>query len=237
MKIREIIPKVLAALVLTIFVAQPASALSQKEIIERVEKRFASIRSFTANFQQNFYNATMDEVEKSSGTVKLKKPLKMVWNYEKPETQLLVADGKKIYFYVPADRQVIVESLKNILGASSPLLFLAGEKRLDELFTISLENGLSDGLAGDENKDKIHYVELNLEPKEKSVSVTRMVIRADAKDYTIKSFTLYDWTGNHTEVVFEDMKINGNMDDGTFVFKRPKGVEMIESPSLDLGEQ
>ncbi len=234
MKIRAIIPKVFKAaatlvltLAFTIAAVQPANALSQKEIIERVEKRFVSIRSFTANFQQNFYDASMDEVEKSSGTVKLKKPLKMLWNYEKPEKQLLVADGKKLYFYVPADRQVIVESLKKILGASSPLLFLAGEKRLDELFTISL--------AGDANKDKIHYVELNLEPKEKSVSVTRMAIRVDAKDYTIISFTLYDWTGNHTEVVFKEMKINGKMDDGTFVFKRPKGVEMIESPTMDLG--
>lgn len=206
-----------------------ASEQSQNGIIDKIENRFAAMRGFTANFRQTFYNASLDESEESSGTVAMQKPAKMRWDYESPERQLIIADGKSLYYYVPADKQVIVESLDKIMNSRSPALFLAGNKRLEELFSIRL--------VSPENKGRINSVEIRLEPKEKSLQVMRIILRTDAEDFTIVSFSLFDWLGNRTDIEFLDMKVNGDIDEKLFTFKRPKGVERIEAPTFGFGAE
>lgn len=209
---------------------QPAYAAEtgKNEIIKKVEARFSEMKNFSATFRQVQFNAALGESELSSGTVKMQKPLKMNWNYIEPEKQSVISNGKSIYFYVPSDRQVMVEPLGNILTSRSPALFLAGSHKLSEIFRIELEPPA--------NKDKMKDdIKLLLVPKEKSLSVTRIVLSVKRDDFTISAFRLYDWTGNSTEIEFTEMKINGNIDERVFTFNKPVGVEILEMPGLDFG--
>lgn len=221
----------MVALLISVLIAfSPVAAFAGKgDVIREVEKSFASMKSFTANFKQKAFNAGLGEVEESSGKVAIKKPLKMSWVYSKPE-QVLIVDGRTIFFYVPADNQVMVEPLGKMLNSRSPLLFLAGDRRLSDLFFIELADE-----ANKDNMDDGHV--LNLRPREESVSVTRIVVGVDGKDYTIRSLTLYDWAGNRTEIEFSDMEINGMVSDEIFKFEKPKGVEQVEMPSLSFGAE
>jgi outer membrane lipoprotein carrier protein len=211
---------------------QPAFAAQsgKDEIIKKVEARFAAIKNFGASFTQKQFDASLGETEVSGGTVSMQKPLKMRWDYSHPQKQTVVSDGKTIYFYVPSDRQVMVEPLGNILTSRSPALFLVGNHKLSDIYTIELEPP----------SDKVRMngdIKLLLVPKEKSFTVTRIVVRVKSADFTIKAFTLYDWVGNNTEIEFTEMKINGRINEKAFIFNRPSGVEIIEMPRLDFGTE
>lgn len=204
--------------------ARAADAVSAADaaLIDKVEARFAEVTNLRATFEQKVYDAATGQTFVSRGTVLLKKPLRMLWEYKEPEAQTILADGKKLYFHIPADRQVTVQPMANMLNSRSPALFLAGGKRLREIFRITV--------VPSPNDSKIPQPSLLLEPKEKSLTVTRIVIRVNAEDYTITSFTLHDWTGNRSEVAFTDMTVNGPVADKAFSFAPPKGTEVIEVP-------
>ena len=62
----------------------------------------------------------------------------MRWTYEKPEEKTFVSDGRKLYSYIPADRQVYVTTVPPEDEASTPALFLAGKGNLLRDFDVSL---------------------------------------------------------------------------------------------------
>ena len=57
-------------------------------------------------------------------------PGKMRWAYTAPEEKLFVSDGRKLYAWVPADRQVTVSTLPQANEAATPALFLMGRGHL-----------------------------------------------------------------------------------------------------------
>lgn len=201
-----------------------AQDLTEAEIIEKVESRFAEISGMTASFSQTAFDAAMGKTEKSSGTMHLKKPMKMRWEYHAPRPQTIIADGKRLWFYFPAEKQVVTQDIRGALNSGSPALFLAGGKRLAELFNIKF-------LRGGENGGTISPGALSLEPKEPSLTITRIVVRW-TDDYTVRAFTVHDWTGNRSEVEFTDVKVNPVVDEKTFRFSAPKGVEVLETPKF-----
>ena len=202
--------------------AGEAVSASDAALIDKVDARFAEVTTLRAGFEQKIYDAASGQTLASRGALALKKPLRMLWEYKEPEAQTIIADGKNIYFHIPAERQVTVQPLINALNSRSPVLFLAGGKRLREIFRITVVPGPNDS--------KIPQATLLLEPKEKSLTVTRITIRVSTEDYTIISFTLNDWTGNRSEVAFTDMTVNGPIADKAFSFTPPKGTEVIEVP-------
>ncbi len=202
--------------------AGDAVSAANAALIDKVEARFAEVTAIRAGFEQKIYDAATGQTFTSRGTVLLKKPLRMLWEYKEPEAQTILADGKKLYFHIPADRQVTVQPLTNVLNSRSPALFLVGGGRLREIFRITV--------VPSPNDSKIPQASLLLEPKEKSLTVTRITIRINPVDHTITSFTLNDWTGNRSEVAFTDMTVNGPIADKAFSFTPPKGTEVIEVP-------
>ena len=64
------------------------------------------------------------------GTVQVKKPSRMRWTYESPERKVFVADGARIYSYIPEDKQVIVAPCRRKPRRRRPALFLSGHGSL-----------------------------------------------------------------------------------------------------------
>ncbi len=219
--------------IIALFIAaQPLNSadIDKNEIVAKVESRFAAMKNFKARFSQKLYNTALGETEQSAGLVAMQKPLKMAWEYHEPQKQTIISDGEFLFFYVPADRQVVVEHIGKVLTSRSPALFLAGNRKLSDIFRIELET------AANEAKIK-NEVELTLFPKEKSLTVTRIILRVSREDFIVSSFTLFDWTGNRTDIEFTEMKVNGKLNEKRFVFEKPEGVEMIEMPKFDFGTE
>jgi outer membrane lipoprotein carrier protein len=184
----------------------PAEALAQ-----RVEQRQRGVRDLQGRFTQSYRSGILGREIVESGTLALKRPGLMRWEYKDPERKTFVSDGRTFYFYVPADKQVIVRDQSDNRGVTADLL--AG--RLDILgqFDVGLENA-----AGRER--------LRLVPKKADGEIDRLYLEADASA-RITAIEIFDAQGNRSRFDFQDLKENVGLPDKLFHFDIPRGVEVV----------
>jgi outer membrane lipoprotein carrier protein len=102
-----------------------------------VDRHYNHLRSLRAQFTESYRGAGVERVEE--GTLSLKKPGKMRWQYRSPTVKLFVGDGKQAWFYVPGDQQARKTAMKKLDDVRSPLSLLLGKSRLEkELQGLSL---------------------------------------------------------------------------------------------------
>ena len=102
-----------------------------------MDNRYNHLQTLQAEFTETYRGAGVERTE--SGTLWLKKPGKMRWEYRSPKEKLFLSDGKDAWFYLPGDRQVRRTSVKKLDDLRSPLAFLLGKTKLEkELDGLSL---------------------------------------------------------------------------------------------------
>jgi chaperone LolA len=136
----------------------------------------------------------------------------MLWEYRDPEKKTFVADGKSFFFYVPADKQVIVRSQAR--DKSIPAQLLSGQSDLLADFVPSLETA-PPGLQ-----------RLRLVPKKADPDVEWITIDVDAAD-RIRAIAVADVQGNRSRFEFDAIKENVGLKDRLFQFRPPPGVEVV----------
>jgi outer membrane lipoprotein carrier protein len=165
------------------------------------------------DFQESLASAGIHR--KESGTLELKKPGKMRWDYTTPQTKLFVSDGKTAYFYVPGERQARKAPVKKLDDLQSPLRFLLGKSRLEsELEDIELEGNVLSGVPK-HLKDRVSRVWLTITPANQ---ISRIVME--------------EIDGSRTEFAFSNMQENVTLADSRFKFQVPEGVEMVQAQEL-----
>src|SRR3984957_12991010 len=112
-------------------------AADVKTVAAAIDTHYNHLHSLQAEFVETYRGSGMERTE--SGTLSLKKPGKMRWEYRSPRAKLFVSDGKDAWFYVPDDRQARKTSAKKLEDIRSPLAFLLGKTKLEkELQGLSL---------------------------------------------------------------------------------------------------
>src|ERR1700746_1169838 len=123
-------------------------AADVKALAAAVDAHYNHLRSLEAEFTEVYRGSGMDRTE--SGTLWLKKPGKMRWEYRSPKEKLFVSNGKDAWFYVPDDRQARKEAAKKLEDVRSPLAFLLGKTKLEkELRGISAAPDVTPRSSGD----------------------------------------------------------------------------------------
>ncbi|OLC93826.1 MAG: hypothetical protein DMG35_12300 [Acidobacteria bacterium] len=103
-----------------------------KVLVSRLEARYRSARTLQATFLERYTeNGRVVRVE--AGTVYFRRPGKMRWEYDSPEKNLFLVDGKTAWFYVRADRTVTRVPAKESSDWRTPLALLAGEMKLSRV--------------------------------------------------------------------------------------------------------
>lgn len=197
---------VLAALLPGAALASPAEDLAR-----RVEERHRRARDLVGRFVQTYRSGLLGREIRESGRLSLKSGGFMRWEYESPEKKTFVSDGKRFYFYVPADRQVIVKDTGG--ERSLPSLLLFGGEILAH-FEASLDE--SDG----------PLVRLRLTPRTEDPEVASAVLVVDATA-RIRAIEITDAQGTQSRFDFADLRENVGVKDDLFEFAIPKGVEVI----------
>ena len=156
-----------------------------------------------------------------SGTLWLKKPRKMRWEYRSPKEKLFVSDGEVVWFYLPAERQLRKTTFKKLDDVRSPIAFLLGKTKLEnELQGLSKvidqsplgpANTLVRGVPRTPLAGPVNEVQLELTPSHQIVRIVLM--EAD---------------GATTEFRFAGWKENVELSDSRFQFTPPAGVETVE---------
>jgi outer membrane lipoprotein carrier protein len=159
------------------------------------------------------------------GTLWLKKPRKMRWEYRSPREKLFLSDGQNAWFYVPGERQARKEPFKKLEDLRSPLGFLLGKTKLQKEL-----KGLS--LAPDVTPLKTGDVVLRGIPNGMQEQISEVLLEI-TPDKRIVRIILEGTDDAVTEYRLSDQKENVAVADDRFRFEPPPGVETIEG---DLGQ-
>jgi outer membrane lipoprotein carrier protein len=103
-----------------------------KLIGAKLEARYRAPRTMQATFLER-YSEQGHVVRSEAGIAYFRRPGKMRWEYESPEKNLFVVDGKMAWFYVPADHTVTRVPAKQSTDWRTPLALLAGEMKLSRV--------------------------------------------------------------------------------------------------------
>jgi outer membrane lipoprotein carrier protein len=212
---------IMRAAPLTILLALPATAALSfapdegvaRGLVQRLEEHHARTADLVARFTQSYRSGLLGREVVERGVLSVKRPGRMRWEYEDPEAKLFVSDGKTFYFYVPADRQVVVSAQDEERSLAARLL--SGRGGLLDEFEASLDEPLEAGVF-----------RLRLVPRRPQADVERAVLDV-LPSGRIRSILLEDVQGNRTRFLFESVRENTGLRDGLFRFDVPAGVEVI----------
>src|SRR5438445_123452 len=103
-----------------------------RPFVELFELRYRAARTLQATFLESYTeNGRVVRVE--AGIAYFRRPGKMRWEYEAPEKNLFLVDGKSAWFYVPADHTATRVPAKQSTDWRTPLALLAGEVKLSRI--------------------------------------------------------------------------------------------------------
>src|SRR3954469_20218241 len=106
---RTLLPTLLlAAGVAVVVAATPAAQSAAIGVATSVQQRYDRTRDFSADFTHEAESGVLRKKLVERGTVMVKKPGKMRFNYKAPEEKTFVSDGSRMYMHTPADNQVVV---------------------------------------------------------------------------------------------------------------------------------
>ncbi|MGD0600227.1 MAG: outer membrane lipoprotein carrier protein LolA [Terriglobales bacterium] len=203
--------------------ALPAQAEDIHQLARAVDAHYNHLRSLESDFTEIYRGDGPERVE--SGTLWLKKPRKMRWEYRSPNEKLFISDGQAVWFYLPAERQLRKTALRKLDDVRSPVAFLLGKTKLEnELRGLSkavdqspldpantLLRGVPQSIVSESMAGQVSEVQLEITPSDQIVRIVLM--EAD---------------GATTEFRFAGWKENLELSDSRFQFSPPPGVETVE---------
>jgi len=190
----------------------PAANAAAEALARRIEERQRNIQDLQGRFTQTYRSGVLGRDVVERGTVSIKRPGRMRWEYRDPEAKTFVSDGKTFYFYVPADKQVIVRDQADSRGVTAMLL--SGRVEILNQFDVGLEASPGAGAR------------LRLSPRKPDGEVDRIYLDVDATD-RIRTIEILDPQGNRSRFDFQDLRENVGLPDRLFHFEVPRGVEVV----------
>jgi outer membrane lipoprotein carrier protein len=200
--------------------AQSASP-SAVEVAAALQRKIDTIRDFSADFTHQHQSGVLRRKLVEQGSLLVKKPGRMRWEYKSPEKKLFVSDGARIYFYEPATNQVTVSEVPREDEATSAALFLAGKGSLTRDFNPSLIEPPEATAAG--------TYTLRLDPKKPQADYDWLEIVADRNTLLIRSLSAAEKDGGRSTFLFSKFKENVGVGDKPFEFQIPRGAEVIHA--------
>ena len=195
------------------------SALPNVHIVAHgVDEHYNQLQSLQAEFTEIYQGSGIERTE--SGTLWLKKPGKMRWEYRSPEEKLFVGDGREAWLYLPEEKQARRSSMRDLDDLRSPLAFLLGKTKLEkELQLLSFAPDVEPWKPGDSMlrgvprgmKDRIRQVLLEITP-----------------EHRIARILIHGTDDSITEYRFNNQKENVEVPERQFRFAAPLGTEVIE---------
>jgi outer membrane lipoprotein carrier protein len=188
------------------------------DVAVALQRKYDAIKDFSASFIQTYEGGVLRRKASESGTVYVKKPGRMRWDYTSPEKKLFVSDGRTMFLYFPADKQVMKNPVPAQDEATSAVLFLMGKGDIVRDFNVKWAEG------GTENTYR-----LRLDPRTRQTEYDWLEVAADRHTLQIMGLTAADAQGGRSSFSFSNFKENVGLADKMFEFTIPRGTEVITS--------
>jgi outer membrane lipoprotein-sorting protein len=194
---------ILSPVALAVTLSAPAAAAPASEL-QQVQRHLAAVDTLTATFTQT------DRAGKVlTGTLSLKKPGKVRFQYEKGVPYLAVADGKSLFFIDYSVRQVSRWPIGN-----SPLAVLLDPRR-DISGIARVQPSANPGILSVEAHDPKH-------PEYGRITLIFARNAAGPAGLMLQGWVALDSQNNRTTIRLSNQKFNVPVSDGTFRWNDPR---------------
>ena len=213
---------ILALVILFCASSSQAQQPSVGAIAHSVDDYYNHLKSLKAAFTEVYQGPGMSRTE--SGTLWLKKPGRMRWEYHSPREKLFLIDSQHAYFYVTGERQARKTPVKNLDDIRSPLRYLLGKTKLEkELEGLSLAPDLTPLQPGN--------VVLRGVPKTMKDRITSVVLEISPA-HEIQRILIHGVDDTVTDFRFSQLEQNVPVQDSLFRFIPPPGVATLEDSQV-----
>ena len=197
---------------------------SPQDLQQALQQRYALVLDFSADFTHTYEGGMLRTRLVERGTMLVKRPGRMRWDYLEPERKLFVSDGERLYSYLPEDKQVIIGHLPEGVGATTPSLFLAGAGDFVDDFTAAFDT------VQDAPDDS---VALRLTPTRTERDFEFLTVVLDAGTLAILRLIAHDLQGGTSTFVFSNLQENLDLSDTPFTFEIPPGTDVNDTTRTD----
>jgi outer membrane lipoprotein carrier protein len=192
--------------------------------VAAVEATYRGLVDLKAPFTQTAHNRALNQTTEARGTLYLKRPGRLRWEYQTPTPQEIVSDGSRLWIYTPELKQVNVAAAPEALAGPAGS-FLQGLGQVREHFQARFLNPAQPA-------DAEGLVVLDLTPKQPRPLLARLIVSVDPRSWLVRKAVVYDELGNTVALRFGEPVVNRGLADGLFVFVPPKGVAVVPAPGL-----
>ena len=204
-------------------------------LVDRFERLYHSAHTLQAAFLER-YLENGKEVRSDAGTAYFERPGKMRWEYESPEPNLFVIDGKWSWFYVPSDHTVTRVRARESSDWRTPLALLAGQMRVSRICS-SVELDTSSRPTDPQHtvlrctvrqSDAGSPVPAQAGEARRRSPRERVLFELNSTTGELSRILVSDPGGVEIEYRFADWKINPPLDTAKFRFAPPRGVAIVD---------
>ena len=193
-------------------VAQPAPSGDGVDGLATLEAFLADVRSLTADFRQELWDAEQQLLQTETGTLSLERPNRFRWTYREPTQLVVVADGARLKVYDVELAQVTVAPFDDSIGAS-PALLLSGDRNVRDSFEVTQSYRL-EGLDW-----------IKLAPTTGASDFTSVLIGFEGT--APRRLELVDGLNQVTRIELTNLVLNPKLDAAVFELEVPEGVDVI----------
>ena len=209
-------PKFVLAVIAMVAVASAAFGAAATPLDSFLE----DMKTLRATFLQTLVDSHGREIDRSTGTLIVSRPGKFSWEIHPQGTgaeagQLMVADGRNLWFLDRDLQQVTVKPADSALSAT-PAMLLSG--------TVDVRKNFS--VMAAPKRDGLDWV--LVEPHGSEADFRRALLGFDGKD--LKRMILEDKLGQTATVMFDHVERNGLVKSEEVSFTPPAGVDVIGTP-------
>ena len=184
-------------------------------LLKAVEGRYNRAKTLQVVFHED-YTPQGKPRRSESGTLQLRKPGRMRWDYDQPKGKLFVSDGKYLWLYTPAENRAEKMKFQESEDMRAPLAFLLGKLNFEKEFR-NLEGkaeGADTRIAAEPRTENLPY------------SAVEFLVTADGR---IKQVKVTGFDRSVLDFAFDQEKVDPALDGKLFQFQVPKGVELVEA--------
>ena len=200
------------------FILEAAAELSPEDKAAKLQETYDKTLSFTADFSQSTSMKLSRRLRKGLGSLVIKKPGLMRWDYREPDHQVLVCDGEEMSMYFSSTEQMIVMSAQEYLQSDVTYAFFAGTGNVLRDFNAG---AIPDDYCCGELPD------LKLLPKKQHPQVESIYLWLDER-FLISRMKISDHYGSVTDLSFSNIKLNQPVPADRFNFVPPPGTEIVK---------
>ncbi|HVP68609.1 MAG TPA: outer membrane lipoprotein carrier protein LolA [Anaeromyxobacteraceae bacterium] len=206
----------LASLCLAVALAAPAPAAPADEapaLARRVQAFYEATRDLSATFVQTYTYAAAQRRQVSRGTLIVKKPGRMRWDYVSPSRKSVAVVGTRLVQYEAEPNQVYVDERFDATAMSAAVTFLLGKGSLEKEFLLSV---------GPEGTLVLHP--RRPDPRVESVTLTV------GPQGEVTRTKVEDAQGNVNDIAFGDLRRNAGLKDADFEVRVPADARRVQMP-------